>query len=112
MSSEGNLLSSDAGRDLLVKLCMVMTVKLDAALQPPRLTKLSVDEEGLETRVLEPNPEYVSMGAAEMAAIIKLLNDNSITLVSIRRGDFGGTSQRAAEEVPFPGDAPQTGALQ
>lgn len=42
------------------------------------------------------------MSAAEFELIRKLLSDNSISLASIRRGDFGQVAQKAAEEFPFP----------
>lgn len=39
--------------------------------------------------------------AADFEMIRKLLSDNSITLASIRRGDFGHVAQEAAESFPF-----------
>lgn len=32
----------------------------------------------------------------------KLLQDNAVTLASVKRGDFGEVYKRAAEEFPFP----------
>lgn len=53
------------------------------------------------------DPEIAgSMSAAELTLINTVCRDNSVTLVSIRRGDFGNTAQRVAEEFPFP-DGPQ-----
>lgn len=52
-----------------------------------------------------------SLSAAELELIRKVASDNSINLASIRKGDFGETAQRVAEEFPFP-DGPQMGALQ
>lgn len=31
----------------------------------------------------------------------KLLSDNSVTIASVRRGDFGKVAQEAAEQFPF-----------
>lgn len=42
------------------------------------------------------------MTAAEMTVILRLLSDNSISMGAIRKGDFGETAQRVAEEFPFP----------
>ena len=49
--------------------------------------------------------------AAEMTVILRLLSDNSISIQSIRQGDFGMTAQRVAEEFPFP-EGPQLGTVQ
>jgi hypothetical protein len=94
-----NLLSTDPGKELLILLVGVMKGKLQAANLPPKISTWDV-----ETRqdVLVPNPEYVPMTAAEMTAILALLRDSSVTLASIKRGDFGETAQRAAIEFPFP----------
>lgn len=94
-----NLLDTDPGKDLLVKLCLVASSKLDRAALPPFLMEFS-EEAGKEVRI--PNPDYVNMPAGEMAAIIKLLSDNSVTLANIRRGDFGDVIKRAEEDYPFP----------
>lgn len=42
-----------------------------------------------------------SLSAAEIAQIRQLCADNSVSLASIRRGDFGDTAKRVAEEFPF-----------
>jgi hypothetical protein len=42
-----------------------------------------------------------AMTAAEMTVILRLLSDNSISLATIRQGDFGGTVSRVAEQFPF-----------
>jgi hypothetical protein len=43
------------------------------------------------------------MSASEMELIRKLCSDNTVTLASIRKGDFGATAQKVAEEeFPFP----------
>lgn len=39
--------------------------------------------------------------AAEQEVIRKLLADNSVTLSSIQRGDFGEFAKSVAEEFPF-----------
>jgi hypothetical protein len=39
--------------------------------------------------------------AAEQEVIRKLLGDNSVTLNSIKRGDFGEYARQVAEEFPF-----------
>ena len=51
-------------------------------------------------RRLEEDP--AELKAADFEMIRKLLSDNSITLASIKRGDFGEMAQRVAEEYPFP----------
>lgn len=50
-------------------------------------------------RRLKEKPEDIT--AAEMTVILRLLADNSISLASIKRGDFGGTAMRVAEAFPF-----------
>lgn len=47
-----------------------------------------------------------AMSASEMELIRKLCADNSVSLASIRKGDFGETAKRVAEDFPFP-DGPQ-----
>ena len=42
------------------------------------------------------------MKAADFEFCRKLLSDNSITLTSIRAGNFGAIAQRAAEEFEYP----------
>lgn len=42
--------------------------------------------------------------AAEMTVMARLLADNSVTLASVRQGDFGSLAQAAAESFPFPTD--------
>lgn len=44
------------------------------------------------------------LSASELEVVRKLLGDNAVTLASIRRGDFGDTAKRVAEEFPFPVD--------
>lgn len=39
---------------------------------------------------------------AEGELIRKLCADNSVSLQSVKRGDFGKVAQRVAEEFPFP----------
>lgn len=101
-----NLLDTDPGKDLLVKLCRVASQKLDRAALPPFIPNPAYDPphndrtQPLPSATI-PNPEYVNMPAGEMAAIIKLLSDNSVTLANIRRGDFGETLKRAEEDYPF-----------
>lgn len=48
--------------------------------------------------------EAKAMSASELELVRKLLADNSVTLASIRRGDFGDMPKRVAEEFPFPED--------
>lgn len=102
MSSNDNLLATDPGRQLLVTLVEVAQQKLERAKQPPYVAnpQYADDPEGQPYRI--PNPEFMNMPASEMSAIIQLLRDNSVTLASIRRGDFGETVRRAEESFPFP----------
>ena len=49
------------------------------------------------------------LSAAELELIRKVASDNSINLASIRKGDFGETCKRVAEDFPFP-EGPQVGS--
>jgi hypothetical protein len=53
-------------------------------------------------RRLEDPERAKEISASEGELIRKLCADNSVTLSSIKRGDFGETAKRAAEEFPFP----------
>jgi hypothetical protein len=53
-------------------------------------------------RRIETEEVAATMTAAEMTLIRQLCSDNSITLASIQRGDFGAIAQAVAEEYPFP----------
>jgi hypothetical protein len=64
-----------------------------------RLLKGLVDE---LIRRLEDPAEAKALSAAEGELIRKLCSDSSVTLSSIKRGDFGKVAQRAAENYPFP----------
>lgn len=44
------------------------------------------------------------MPAAELEVCRKLLQDNAITMASVRKGDFGDAARVAAEEFPFDDD--------
>jgi hypothetical protein len=57
---------------------------------------------GLVKRLLQriENPQ-VEVTVAEMELIRKLSESNSVSFSSIKRGDFGQTAQRIAEEFPF-----------
>ena len=50
-------------------------------------------------RRLKESPKDIT--AAEMTVILRLLADNSISLATIKQGDFGATAQRVAESFPF-----------
>lgn len=52
-------------------------------------------------RRLSNKEEAKAMSAAEGELIRKLCSDGSVTLASIRAGEFGKTAQRVAEEFPF-----------
>lgn len=52
-------------------------------------------------RRLENQEVAAMMTAAEMELIRKLLSDNSVTLASIRHGDFGKIAQSVSEDFPF-----------
>lgn len=53
-------------------------------------------------RRLEDKETAKSISAAEGELIRKLCSDSSVTLSSIKRGDFGKVAKRVAEEYPFP----------
>jgi hypothetical protein len=53
--------------------------------------------------------ESKDMKAADFEMVRKLLADNSVTIASVQRGDFGDTARRVAEEffpLPEDGDYP------
>ena len=52
-------------------------------------------------RRVEDKEVAKSLTAAEIAQIRQLCADNSVSLASIRAGDFGETAKRVAEEFPF-----------
>lgn len=54
------------------------------------------------TRRLEDNPGEFK--AADFEFVRKLLADNSITLASVRRGDFGSVAKEVADQFPFPAE--------
>lgn len=56
-----------------------------------------------------PNPFYLAMSASEMEVARKLLTDNSVTLASVERGDFGEVARGLVQEFPFAGDPQETG---
>lgn len=64
-----------------------------------RLLKGLVNE--LLRRVESPDIAK-ELTAAEINQIRQLCSDNSVSLASIRAGNFGETAQRVAEEFPFP----------
>lgn len=45
--------------------------------------------------------EAKDMKPADFEVIRKLLADNSVTIASVQRGDFGEMAQKVAEEFPF-----------
>lgn len=48
--------------------------------------------------------DYEPMTAAESNVIRQLLSDNSVTLASVRKGNFGELARRVAEEFPVDED--------
>jgi hypothetical protein len=61
-----------------------------------RIMALFIKE--LEHRLTEKASE---LKAADFEMIRKLMADNSITLASVQRGDFGETARQVAESFPF-----------
>lgn len=55
----------------------------------------------LQRRLIENAKDMTS---SELEVVRKLLGDNSVTLASIKRGDFGSIAKKAAEDFPFPDD--------
>jgi len=51
--------------------------------------------------LLKRQEDGETISAAEITAVGKLLSDASVTLASVRRGDFGETAKQAAEQFPF-----------
>jgi hypothetical protein len=51
------------------------------------------------------------MPAAELEVCRKLLQDNAITMASVRKGDFGDAARVAAEEFPFDDDGKVIGRI-
>jgi hypothetical protein len=72
------LIGSAPGNDLLV----LMVAELKRRLQTPSVVQ--------------------QMPSSEFEMIRKLLSDNTVTLASIRRGDFGDTVKGIEEAYPFP----------
>ena len=56
---------------------------------------------GLVKQLLRMVESEEPISAAEGELVRKLCESNSVSLSSIRRGDFGATAQRAAESFPF-----------
>lgn len=53
-------------------------------------------------RRVEDPEEAKKLTAAEINQIRQLCTDNSVSLASIKAGDFGDVAKRVAEEYPFP----------
>lgn len=68
--------------------------------QDSRMMRLFLQE--LERRLSPENAKDLT--AAELAVIQRLFSDNSITMASVKRGEFGETAQKVANEYPFPGE--------
>jgi hypothetical protein len=69
------------------------------------IMRLFVDE--IKRRLRETPGE---LKAADFEMIRKMLADNSITMASVQRGDYGDFARGVAEQFPFSpddGDAPQ-----
>ena len=69
------------------------------------IMRLFVDE--IKRRLKE---EAKEMKAADFEMIRKLLADNSVTLASIQRGDYGSFAKGVAEQFPFDGDEGEDGS--
>lgn len=79
----------------------------------PDLDKLTLQELGdvlllsfVKELVRRVSEEPAALVAAEMNVIRQVLSDNSITIASVKRGDFGKVAQRVAENFPFDGETP------
>lgn len=51
--------------------------------------------------LLKKQEDKEMITASEITAVGKLLSDSSVTLASVKRGDFGAIAQQAAEQFPF-----------
>lgn len=49
--------------------------------------------------------------AADLEVVRKFISDQSITLASVQRGDFGELARQVAEEMPFPEEGETTGVV-
>lgn len=96
---------SDIGHTLINALSQYLQRLLDQALQPQFL-----EERDPVTNLRMENPEWRALVPSEMETIRKLLADNSVTLASVQRGDFGAAAKAIVQEAfPFPGDPEETG---
>jgi hypothetical protein len=50
------------------------------------------------------------MKAADFEMVRKLLADNSVTIASVARGDYGSFAKGVAESFPFAGDEGEDGS--
>lgn len=56
------------------------------------------------TRRMRDTPQ--EMKSSDLEVVRKFMTDNSVTLASVKRGDFGEMAQRVAEEFPFEAETP------
>lgn len=49
------------------------------------------------------------MKAADFEMVRKLMADNSVTMASVQRGDYGSFAKGVAEQYPFEGDEGEDG---
>jgi hypothetical protein len=78
----------------------------EPAEKPARATVLPADPnraliEKLVLHLLNDLDDDDKRSPSLMECARKLLNDNSVTLASVRRGDFGKLAEKAAESFPF-----------
>jgi len=69
------------------------------------IMRLFVDE--IKRRLKE---DARDMKAADFEMVRKLLADNSVTMASVQRGDYGSFAKGVAEQFPFDGDEGEDGS--
>lgn len=95
----------DPGADLMDSFIVYLQRLFTAALLEPHLPE--PNEDG----TLRPNPLYRPLVPSELETVRKLLSDNSVTLASVQRGDFGKAAQKIVEAYPFAEDPEETGRV-
>jgi hypothetical protein len=68
------------------------------------IMRLFIDE--IKRRLKDDAKE---MKAADFEMVRKLLADNSVTMASVQRGDYGSFAKGVAEQFPFDGEEGEDG---
>lgn len=74
-----------------------------ATIETPAEEIMSLLIGNIRKLLIEKQKDGEMITASEITAVGKLLSDSSVTLASVKRGDFGTIAQQAAEAFPFNG---------